>query len=126
MIDQSYYCMLETAIKSNVCFIRDALKEVQDIRVGSLKNDSLMGKFMIPQPLSDVEISYQAIQMAPTYLDQNIPLEEECDPVTWPIVVVISTNSLEFLEGILSSDESILEVIKFWLNPLVGSQNAPF
>ena len=45
MIDQLDYCMLETVIQSNVPLIRDSLKEFQDIRVGSLKNDSLMGKF---------------------------------------------------------------------------------
>ena len=50
MIDQLDYCMLETVIQPNVPFIKDALKEFQDIRVGSLKNDSLMGKFMTPQP----------------------------------------------------------------------------
>ena len=64
MIDQLDYCMLETTIESNVRFIRDSLKEVQDIRVGSFKNDFLMVNFMIMQPLSDVEVSYQAIQMA--------------------------------------------------------------
>ena len=42
MIDQLDYCMLETTIQSNVPCIRDALKEVQDIRVELLKNDSLM------------------------------------------------------------------------------------
>ena len=47
MIDQLHYCMLETVIQSNVSFVRDSLKEVQDIRVGSLKNDSLMGNFVI-------------------------------------------------------------------------------
>ena len=69
MIVQLYYCMLENTIQSNVPFIRDALKEVQDIRVWSFKNDSLMGNFMIPQPLSTVEVSYQVIEMASADLD---------------------------------------------------------
>ena len=69
MIDQLYYCMLETTIQLNVHFIRDALKEVQNIMMGLLKNDSLMENFIIPQPLSTVEVSYQAIQMDSTYLD---------------------------------------------------------
>ena len=47
MIEQLDYCILETAIRSNVPFIRDALKEVQDIREGLLKNDFLMGTFVI-------------------------------------------------------------------------------
>ena len=54
MIYQSDYCMLETAIQSNVHFIKNALNKVQDIRVGSFKNYSLMGNFMIPQPLSSI------------------------------------------------------------------------
>ena len=81
MIDQLDYCMHETVIQSNVPFIRDALKEFQDIRVGSLKNDSLMGKFIIPQPLYSLEVSYQAIQMDSVDLDQNILLMEEYDPI---------------------------------------------
>ena len=72
---------------------------------------------MIPKPLSAVEVSYQAIQMASVDLDQNIPLMEEYDPVIWPILVVSSPNSLEFLEVILSLDESILQVINIWLHP---------
>ena len=103
MIDQLDYCMLEMDIQSNVPFIRDALKEFQGIRVGSLKDDSLMGNFVIPQPLSDVEVSYQANEMDSTYLDQNIPLMEEYDPFTWTILAVISSNSLYFLDKILSS-----------------------
>ena len=55
MIDQLYFYMLEIIVQLNVHFIGDALKEVQDIRVGSLKNDSLMGNFVIQQPLSAVE-----------------------------------------------------------------------
>ena len=47
MIDQLYYYMLDGVIQSNVPFIRDSLKEVEYIRVGSLKNDSLMGNFVI-------------------------------------------------------------------------------
>ena len=50
-------------------------------------------------------------------LDQNIPLMEEYDPVTWSILVVRSPSSLDFLEIILSSDEAILEVITIWLHP---------
>ena len=57
MIDQLDYCMLETNIQSNVPFIRDALKEFQDIRVRSSKTDSLMGNFVIPQPLSTAKVS---------------------------------------------------------------------
>ena len=82
--------MLEIAIQLNDPFIRDALKEFQDIRVVSLKNDSLMGNFMILQALSNVEVSYQDIQMVSTYLDQNIPLMEEYDLVTWPILAELS------------------------------------
>ena len=82
MIDQLDYYIIETAIQSNIPFIRDTPKEVQYIRVGSLKNDSLMGNFMIPQPLSTVEVSYQAIEMDSTDLDQNIPLMEKYGPVT--------------------------------------------
>ena len=41
-----------------------------------------MGNFVILQPLSAIEVSYQAIEMASTDLDQNIPLMEEYDPVT--------------------------------------------
>ena len=37
MIDQLDYCMLEIVVQLNVPFIRDVLKEFQDIRVGSLK-----------------------------------------------------------------------------------------
>ena len=74
MIDQLDCCMLKIVIQLNVPFIRDALKEVREIRVGSFKNDSLMGEFMIPPRLSIVEVSYQAIEMASVYLDQNIPL----------------------------------------------------
>ena len=116
MIDQLDYYMLETAIQSNFHFHRDSLKEVQDIRVGSFKNDFLMGNFMILRPLSIVEVSYQAVQMALTDLDQNIPLMEEYDPVTWPILTVTSPSSLDFLDRILSSDEEILEVINIWLH----------
>ena len=82
IIDQSDYCMLETDIQSNVPFIRDALKKVQEIRLGSFKNYSLMGNIIISQPLSTVEVSYQAVQMASEDLDQNIPFMEEYDPVT--------------------------------------------
>ena len=82
MINEVYYCMLEISIQFNVPFIRDALKKVRDIRVGSLKNDSLMRNFVIQQPLSAIEVSCQAIQMASKNLDQNIPLMEEDDPVT--------------------------------------------
>ena len=74
--------MLENVIQSNVPFIRDALKEFQDIRVGSLKNDSLVGNFVILQPLSAIEVSYQEIEMYLADLDQNIPFMEEYDPVT--------------------------------------------
>ena len=109
--------MLEIAIQLNDPFIRDALKEFQDIRVVSLKNDSLMGNFMILQALSNVEVSYQDIQMVSTYLDQNIPLMEEYDLLTCHILVVSYPNSLEFLEVILSLDESILQVINIWLHP---------
>ena len=70
--------------------------------VGSFKDDSLMVKFMILPPLSIVEVSYQAIEMDSTNLDQNIPFMEEYDPVTWPILVVNSPSSLDFLEEILS------------------------
>ena len=45
---------------------------------------------VLMQPLSDVEVSYQYIQMASIDLDQNIPLMEEYDLVTWSILVVIS------------------------------------
>ena len=82
MIDQLDYCMLETTIQSNVHFIRDSLNEFQDIKVGSFKNYSLMGNFMIPQPLSTIKVLYQAIEMDLAYLDQNLPLMEEYDPVT--------------------------------------------
>ena len=60
----------------------DSLKEFQDIRVGSFKNDFLTGNFMIQQPLSAAEVSYQVVQMALTGMDQNIPLMEEYDLVT--------------------------------------------
>ena len=116
MIDQLDYCILETAIQSNVPFIRDSLKEFQDIRVGSLKNDSLMGNFVILQPLSAIEMSYQAIEMDLADLDQNIPLMEEYDSVIWLILAMRSPSSLDFLDKILSSDEAILEVIKIWLH----------
>ena len=82
MINQLDYYMLETAIQSNFHFHRESPKEVQEIRVGSFKNDFLMGNFMILQPLSTVEVSYQAVQMASTDLDQNLPLKEEYDPIT--------------------------------------------
>ena len=75
MIDQLDYCMLENSIQSNVPFIMDSLKEVREIRVGSLKTNSLVGNFMIPQPLSIVEVSTQAVQMDSEYLDQNIPFD---------------------------------------------------
>ena len=100
--------MLETVIQSNVPFIRDALKEFQDIWVGSLKNDSLMGNFVIPQPLSAIEVSYQAIEITLADLDQNLPLMEAYDPVTWLILAVRSPSSLDFLDIILSLDEEIL------------------
>ena len=61
MIVQLDYSMLETSIQSNFRFSMDYLKEVQYIRVGSLKNDSLMENFVIQKPLSVVEVSYQAI-----------------------------------------------------------------
>ena len=102
MIDQLDYCILETAIQSNVCFIRDGLKEFQDIRVGLFRNDSLMGNFMIPQPLSAVEVSCQAIQMDSADLDQNIPLMEEYDQFTWMILAMRYPISLDFLDEILS------------------------
>ena len=50
-------------------------------------------------------------------LDQNLPFMEDNDAANWPIFVVISPNSLDFLDGILSSDEAILEFIKIWLHP---------
>ena len=83
-----------------------------EIRVGSLKNDSLMGKFMIMQPLSTVEVSYQDIEMVSTVLDQNIPLMEEYGLVTWLILDVRSPSSLYLLHKFLSSDETIIEIIK--------------
>ena len=55
--------------------------------------------------------------MASTDLDQNLPLMEEYDLVTWPILVVRPPISLDFLQIILSSDEAILEVINIWLHP---------
>ena len=60
---------------------------------------------MFLQPLSAIEVSYQAVQMASTDLDQNLPLMEEYDPVTCPILTVTSPRSLDFLHRILSSDE---------------------
>ena len=62
-------------------------------------------------------MSYQAIQKASTDLDQNLPLMEEYGPFTWPVLAVRSPSSLDFLDGILSSDEAILEVINIWLHP---------
>ena len=105
MIDQLDYCMLETVVHPNVYFIRDALKEVQDIGVGLFENYFLMGNFIISQPLSVVEVSYHTIQMASENFDQNIHLMEEYDRVTWPILTVTSPSSLDFLDRILSSDE---------------------
>ena len=102
MIDQLDYYIFETVIQSNVPFIRDSLKEVQEIRVGSFKNDSLMGNFMIPHLLSAIEVSYQDTEMASSYLDENIPLMEEYDPVTWPILAMRFPSLLDFLHGILS------------------------
>ena len=58
MIKQLDYCMLEIVVQLNVPFTRDAQKEVQDIRIGLLKNDSLMGNFVIQQPLFSIEVSY--------------------------------------------------------------------
>ena len=55
--------------------------------------------------------------MASTDLNQNVPLMEEYDPVTWRILVVISPSSLDFLDGILSSYETILEFINIWSHP---------
>ena len=55
--------------------------------------------------------------MASVFLDQNIPLMEEYDLVTWPILVVISPISLDFLDGILSSYETILEFINILFVP---------
>ena len=111
MIDQLAYCILEIVVQYNVPFIRDSLKEVPDIRVGLLKNDSLMGNFVIPQTLSAIEVSYQAIEMDLTDLDQNLPLMEEYDLVTWPILALSSPISLDILEGILTSYETILKFI---------------
>ena len=117
MIYQLDYFMLEIVNMSNVPFIRNDVNEDHNIRVGSSKNDSLIGNFMILQPLSIVEVAYQANQMDSENLDQNIPLMEEYDPVTWPILVVSSHSSLDFLYGILSSNETILEIINIWLYP---------
>ena len=50
-------------------------------------------------------------------LDQNISLMEEYDPITWPILAVRSPSSLDFLDEILSSDETFLEFINIWLYP---------
>ena len=50
-------------------------------------------------------------------LDQNIPLMEEYDPVTWPILAVRYPSSIDFLNIILSLDETILEIINIWLYP---------
>ena len=115
--DRLDYSMLENAIQSNVHFFRDALKDVQDIRVGLFKNDSLLGNFMIPQPLSSIKVACHTVQMDSEDLNQNIPLMEEYGPVIWPILVVRSPNSLDFLDGVLSSEEAILEVIIIWLYP---------
>ena len=68
-------------------------------------------------PISIVEVSYQAIQMDSTDLDQNLPLMEEYDLVTLTILVVSYPSSLNLLDGILSSYETILEVINIWLHP---------
>ena len=76
-----------------------------------------MGNFMIPQPLFSLKVSYQDVQTASTDLDQNIPLMEEYDQVTWPILAMRSPFSLDFLDKILSSDETILKVISDWLHP---------
>ena len=116
MIDQLDYCMLDNVVQPNIPFIRDSLKEVQDMGVGSLKNDSLMGIFMIPPPLSIAQVSYQDVQIASVHLDQNILLLEEYDPVALPILVVSSPNSLDLLDKILSSYETILEFINVWFH----------
>ena len=76
-----------------------------------------MGNFMIQQPLSVVEVSYQVVQMDSAYVDQNCPLMEEYDPVTWTILAMRYPNSLDFLDKILSSNETILEFINTWLYP---------
>ena len=55
--------------------------------------------------------------MASVDLDQNLLLMEEYDLVTFPILVVRSPSSLDFLHRILSSDETILEIINIWLHP---------
>ena len=71
---------------------------------------------MIPQPLSSIEVAYHTVQMDSEDLNQNIPLMEEYDPITWPILVVTSPNSLDFFDIILSSNEANLEVINIWLH----------
>ena len=55
-----------------------------------------MGNFVILQPLSAIEVSYQAIEMYLANLDQNIPFMEEYDPVTWPILAMRPPISLDF------------------------------
>ena len=87
MIDKLDYYMVGIFVQPNVPFIRYSLKEFQYIRVSSSKTDSLMGNFVIPQPLFAIEVSYQALLMASSYLDQNIPLMEEYDSSTWPTLV---------------------------------------
>ena len=68
-------------------------------------------------PLSVVEVSYQATQIASADSDQNIPLMEEYDSVTWPIWAMGSPSSHDFLDYILSSNEYIPEVVNIWLYP---------
>ena len=70
-----------------------------------------------PTTLSAIKKSYQEIQTASAYFDQNLPLMEEYDLVTWPILAMSSLDSLDFLDIILSSDGTILEVMNIWLHP---------
>ena len=57
MIDKLDYYMVGIVVQPNVPFIRDSLEEFQDIRVRYSKNDSLMGNFVIRQPLFATKVS---------------------------------------------------------------------
>ena len=102
MIDQLDYYMLETTIQSNVRFIRDARKEVQEIRVGLLKNYFLMSNFMIMQLILIPQYSW----IFTTTLEACFPLLVFPKPILLDYSPLLQVFSTKFL--IVENDDKVI------------------
>jgi hypothetical protein len=62
-------------------------------------------------PLSTMEIAYQAIQHANTDGDPSPSHMKKVDPILEPVWALNSSNSHDFLDIVIPSDEEILEAM---------------